>query len=168
MSTPFTYKFGHPDGLEVWERDDILDAIKKIEMASDTIEKKKSQNRSSKAEETELEGCLSKLVETVLGWAQRPRQTVSKMEVLENDVRSMIRAIFILAEEGVKDSELAASKGFSTELTTKVDQLLALLGIDAVHPSTVVGVTPAPIWEPPEALEGGEDDPNLIGKVYSH
>jgi predicted RNase H-like nuclease (RuvC/YqgF family) len=118
MSTPFTYKFSHPDRLELWERDNIVNAIKKIRIVSDTIEKKKSQNRSLKAEEDELEDCVSKLVETVLGWAQRPRPTISQKEILENDVRSMIRAIFILAGEGIKDSELAASNGFSAELTT--------------------------------------------------
>jgi hypothetical protein len=54
----------------------------------------------------------------------------------------MIRAIFILAEDGSKGLELAVSTTFSTELTTKVDQLLVKLGIDAVYLSALVGVTP--------------------------
>lgn len=149
--------FGSSHGLGEFEKDEIEQAMTRIEWASSQIQKKAKYKRPVEVEQKEFETNLSQLISTILAWAQRPLPTTSqRSNQLPPDARRLIQNIFHLTEKALSVNE--TSSEFGKMLDEKARELVKILRIDPIDSSS--------IWEPPvtEGNDGG--DPNLEGTNY--
>lgn len=125
-------RFQSLDGLEEYEKDDILECLENINRLVDVVKTRKAKGRSTVNEERQLEIRITQLITITLSWAQRPRPTPHNpvQPHLSIDTRHLIRELNALAEHGIDCRDIDKEEGFVGRIETGVAKLADMLRSD--------------------------------------
>ncbi|KAH0559984.1 hypothetical protein GP486_003500 [Trichoglossum hirsutum] len=125
-------RFQSLDGLEEYEKDDILECLESINSLMDVMKTRKGKGRSTVNEERQLETRITQLTTIALSWAQRPRpaRCNAMQPYLSIDTRRLLRELNALAEHRIDHKVVAEEESFVERIGTGVAKLADMLKSD--------------------------------------